>query len=400
MQKLHRMILKTPFLRGVKDLILNLLGRFFKRYFAKKVPLEQMRNFLFIRFEPHLGSVVCTSSIFEGNRKVLPDIHVGVVCDEMNYELLKYNPNINDFYLAPNPIKNFIGALLGFFRLRTEAREYDCIITDLGNSRFTYLLLTLLTGIKYRIGFGGVNDFLFNRTASYSAHESIIERNLNLLGIFAEFPVAFNGEPKLYFSKNESEFVDNFVKKNNINRENMIIAVQSQSKDNKPNRWFADRFTALADRLIKTFSANIIFTGSINDVQKIEHIKSKMIHTSTSAAGKTTILQLGALLSMCDLFITLDTGSMHVGRAVGVPMVIIGCAYQSSHLWLPVKNGKHIILKKDNIHCALCYKDYCFTRECMKQITVDEVFEAVKAQIDRCAGREVERVRRNAQANQ
>lgn len=387
MQKLHRIILKTPLFRSTKDFILNLLGKICKRYVAKEVPLEQIRKFLFIRFELHLGSVVCTSSIFEGIRKVLPEIHLGVVCDEMNYELLKYNPNINDFYITPNPDKKFIGAILAFLKLRTEMREYDCIIADLGNSHFRYLVPTLLTGLKYRIGFGGGHDFLFNLTVSYSPHESVIERNLNLLDAFAEFPIVFNGEPKLYFSKNESEFVDNFFIKNKINRKNLIITIQTQSKDEKPNRWFVDRFGELADKLVEKYDANIIFSGSRDEVEKIEQIRSKMVYTSVSAAGKTTVPQLAALLNMCDLFITLDTGSMHVGRAVGVPMVIIGCAYQSSHLWLPVNNDKHIIIKKENIQCVLCYKDYCPSRECMKRIAVADVFEAAKLQIGRfCRG--------------
>jgi ADP-heptose:LPS heptosyltransferase len=383
MEKLHRMILKIPFLRGFKDLILSLLGRFYERYFSREVHLEQMRNFLFIRFEPYLGSIVCTSSIFEGIRRVLPDIHIGVVCDERNYEFIKYNPNIDDFYFVPNLGKNFIGALIGFFRMRMEARKYDCIVADLGNSQFRYLLPTLLTAIKYRIGFKGGHDFLFNLTASYSSHESYIERNLNLLGIFAEVPIVFDGKPKLYFSKDESAFVEKLFSKNNINRENPIIAMQTQSRDRKPNRWFADRFTALADKLIEKYGANIIFLGSRDEVEKIEQIRSKMIHASTSVAGETSILQLAVLLNRCDLFITLDTGSMHVGRSAGVPMVIIGCAYQSSHIWLPINENGHIIIKKDNIDCAMCYKEYCPTRECMEQITVDEVFKAVKTQIDR-----------------
>lgn len=388
MQKLHRKIIKTPFLRSAKDFILSLLDRFFKRYFAKEVPLEQMKNFLFIRFELHLGSIVCTSFIFEGIRKVLPDIHIGVVSDEINYELLKYDPNINDFYLAPNPDKNFIGALLAFFRLRTEARKYDCVIADLGNSQFRYLVPTLLSGPKYRIGFGGGHDFLFNITASYLLHESIIERNLNLLCIFAGFLIGINAEPRLYFSEDEIEFVENFFKKNNIDRRSMIIAIQTQSKDKKPNRWFDDSFAELADKLVELYDACIIFTGDQNDEEKVDQIRSSMIHTSISAAGKTTILQLAALLNMCDLFITVDTGPMHVGRSVKVPMVIIGCAYQSSHLWLPVKDDKHIIIKKDNIECAMCYKDYCSSRECMKQITVSEVFEAAILQIGRfCRGK-------------
>lgn len=381
MQKLHRTINETPFLRSAKDLILNLLGRFFKSYFAKKVPLDKMRSFLFIRFEPHLGSIVCTSAIFEGIKKLLPDIQIGVICDELNYEFLKYNPNINDFYLLPNPDKNFIKTFFVFLKLRKELKRYDCIVADLGNSHFRYLVPTLLTGIKYRIGFERKNDCFFNITASYSINESVVDRNLNLLKIFEKKERKFRSYPKIYFSSEEIEFVDSILKQSEIDQDKIVVAIQTQSKDCKPNRWFSDRFAALADKIIDTFNAVIIFTGVKGEKEEIESIRSKMVYSSISTAGKTNVTQLAALLSRSSLFITLDTGSMHIGCSIGIPMIIIGCAYQPSYLWLPVTDSKHIVIKKDEIHCAVCYKDRCPSRECMKQITVDEVFEAVSSQM-------------------
>lgn len=377
------MILKNPFFREIKDLILTLLGKIFKRYSDKKVPLEKMNKFLFIRFEAHLGSVVCTSAIFEEIRKVLPEIHIGVMCDGMNYEFLKYNPNINDFYISPSPDRSFIKTLFAFLRLRTELKRYDCIVADIGNSHFRYLVPTLMTGIKYRIGFERKHDFLFNITASYSINESIIDRNLKLLNIFDKKEMKFRGQHKIYFSSEEIEFVDSILQQSKIDKEKIIVAIQTQSKECKPNRWFSDRFAALADKIIDTFNAIVIFTGVKGEKAKIEGIRSQMVYSSISTAGKTNITQLAALLSRTSLFITLDTGSMHIGHSIGVPMIIIGCAYQPSYLWLPVNDSKHIVIKKEEIHCAVCHKEYCPSRECMKQITVNEVLKAVSVQLNK-----------------
>jgi ADP-heptose:LPS heptosyltransferase len=55
-----------------------------------------------------------------------------------------------------------------------------------------------------------------------------------------------------------------------------------------------------------------------------------------SVAGRTSATELAALLAMSDAVVSLDTGTMHVGRAVGVPMVVIGPSWQRPVEWLPL----------------------------------------------------------------
>ena len=52
--------------------------------------------------------------------------------------------------------------------------------------------------------------------------------------------------------------------------------------------------------------------------------------------GRTSVTELAALLAMSDAVVSLDTGTMHVGRAVGVPMVVIGPSWQRPIEWLPL----------------------------------------------------------------
>ncbi len=400
MQAFLRMVYRSPFLVRLKDITLDLLSKILRRYFKKEIPLEKVRNLLFIRFEPHLGSIMCSTPIFESIRKRFPNGRIGAICDDMNYQILKYNPNIHEIYTAPNPDRNFLKTVRFFLRFRKQEKgRYDCIIADLGNSNFRYCLPTLLAGIRYRISFEGRHDFLYNLTVSYTWQQSIIERNLNLLSIFNRLPVPTDREAKIYFSEHEIAFVERFFKRNGADEGKLNVAMQTQSKDEKPNRWYDDRFAELADMIIERFDANIIFIGSMDQVQNIEQIRGKMAYPSVSAAGETDIPQLAAMLSICDLMVTLDTGTMHVGRAVEVPMVIIGSAYQPSHLWLPIGIDRHVILRKGDLFCALCSKDYCSSRECMKQITVAEVFAAVEHQVRRFAGIDLQMMRRKRQQN-
>jgi ADP-heptose:LPS heptosyltransferase len=62
-------------------------------------------------------------------------------------------------------------------------------------------------------------------------------------------------------------------------------------------------------------------------------------------AGKTTVTGLAALMSLATVGLTLDTGPLHIGRAVGLPMAIIAPAWSPAVEWLPVADDRYRILK-------------------------------------------------------
>ena len=62
-------------------------------------------------------------------------------------------------------------------------------------------------------------------------------------------------------------------------------------------------------------------------------------------AGKTTVAELAAVLAQCDLIVSLDTGTFHVARAVGLPGVVIAPAWQSPLEWLPVDSEHYRVLR-------------------------------------------------------
>ena len=83
-----------------------------------------------------------------------------------------------------------------------------------------------------------------------------------------------------------------------------------------------------------------------------------------------------AILSLCRLLITNDSGLMHVAAALGVPLVAIFGSTDPARTGPRGKNSR-IIYKA--VDCAPCLKKVCpQDRKCMRLITVDEVFEAAK----------------------
>jgi ADP-heptose:LPS heptosyltransferase len=99
--------------------------------------------------------------------------------------------------------------------------------------------------------------------------------------------------------------------------------------------WHVDRFVEVV-REMNAQGCSVIYVGTSNDAAAIDAIHQEAKCEGTSLAGKTTVSELAAVLAMSDFVATLDTGTMHVGRAVGVPMVVLAPPWQKPLDWMPL----------------------------------------------------------------
>ena len=94
-----------------------------------------------------------------------------------------------------------------------------------------------------------------------------------------------------------------------------------------------------------------------------------------SLAGRTSVSQLAAVLARSTLLVTNDTGPMHVGDAVGVPIV----AVFGPTAWIetPPFGRKHTLVRHES-ECSPCLKRTCPLRhhDCMKKVGVEQVYRS------------------------
>jgi ADP-heptose:LPS heptosyltransferase len=243
-------------------------------------------------------------------------------------------------------------------------RGYDWILVDAANRRNIFLLPSLLTGVGCVAGFRAGSTIPDIPAPDPPENISVIAANLSLLQLFQNTDVPGEVEPEIYFSNDEKVHANQFLEHHRVPSGAVVVAMQTQVKSTEPKLWSEHNFARLADRMVAELRATIIFTGAHRDVPNIQRIRSLMSQPSLLAAGNTTIPQLAALLKRCSLFITLDTGAMHVGRATGVPMVILAADFVPAIVWLPLNNRRHSII-----------------REPIEAITVEEVFLCARHQL-------------------
>lgn len=146
------------------------------------------------------------------------------------------------------------------------------------------------------------------------------------------------------------------------------------------NQWEKPRFVALWKKLTELEAVEWVILGGKED-ESFGLELAAMAMSGFSMAGKISVLDSAAVLKLCKLAITLDSGPCHLAAALDVPVVALYGRHNYKGLWDPI-GKKHRILRKD-VACAECGYDSCPEEDhpCMSLITVDEVFSAVRETI-------------------
>jgi len=146
-------------------------------------------------------------------------------------------------------------------------------------------------------------------------------------------------------------------------------------------RWPVEKYIAAAKEIQQRTNCTWILFSGKSDVAFANQIESA-IHNPQSAifnlAEKTSLRELMALLKLCRVLLTNDTGPMHVAAALGTP-VVVPFGSTSPELTGPglPDDTRHRLLKSD-APCSPCFLRECpIDFRCMNGISVERVVEAV-----------------------
>jgi ADP-heptose:LPS heptosyltransferase len=144
----------------------------------------------------------------------------------------------------------------------------------------------------------------------------------------------------------------------------------------KLREWMPDRFAAIGNRLVKDFGAQVVVFGGPHERQLANYVVDLMTEQAASFAGNLPIRQLAALIERCNLFLTNDTGPMHIAAALRTPTVAL--FGPGNHIRFQPLDPIHSTVRHE-VPCNPCkqFTNRCNNNICMKLITVDEVWETI-----------------------
>lgn len=144
--------------------------------------------------------------------------------------------------------------------------------------------------------------------------------------------------------------------------------------------WAPERFAETADALIDEFDVDVILFGASSEIEICRQIADRMRHRPVILAGQTSIGELPALFSGCNLFIGNDSGAMHVAAAVGVPVVAV-FGSTDPHGTAPVTSLKKLL--QHPVACSPCFLRKCpIDHRCMTRVPVKDVRDAAAQSLE------------------
>ncbi len=147
------------------------------------------------------------------------------------------------------------------------------------------------------------------------------------------------------------------------------------------NRWPLDRWAKLIDGLCKGESHRVVIIGAGRDLPLVSRVRKMCGHWNRviDLSGMVSLKELGALLEHADAFVTADTGPMHVGSAVGAPIICLSGAADPHRTGPSASNS--LILIDRSLPCVPCQNKRCrYSRlpRCMEAISADQVLTATR----------------------
>ncbi len=284
-------------------------------------------NILVVRQHNQIGDMLCSLSLYKAIKKKYPNSHITLVAAKTNYDIPYFdiNPYIDRVIVYD---KSSLKAILNFFtQIRERKYDYGFVPSTIALSRTSHLV-NFLSGASKRIGVNSINgvknksSYLLNLKSDFNwkgKHQQI--RNLEIARI-AGFDL-FDEELKdikFEFTQDEISIAKNHLSKLFIDNSKRIIAFHPGA-GKKQNIWPTNYFFELILKLKAEFDISVLFTTGKIDKPIIDELSEKMHNSNVSFSlleNNVSIRQQSAILSLVSLYITNDTGSMHIagfGRA-------------------------------------------------------------------------------------
>ncbi len=331
-----------------------------KRHAAKR------HNFFLPQFQAALGTPVHATPVVEVLKASVPGARIVVAASGLAHQVWQGNPHVELLLNVPNPVGDLNAAVKAVRAAHLFGGEPYTTLFTIGNERTNVSLLSMLAGPSRRIGFA-VHSGLLNCTLKFDPAISQIENNLRTLTA-AGVPLAHGAdrEPKIYPGA-EPIGVTLPVRDGKLR-----IALATQTSVTQRKKWRNERWIAVITELRVRYGAEFVFIGTKAEAPAIDELRKRVPFETSSLAGRTTIRELAAALQQCDLGIMLDTGPLHVGRAVQLPIVVIAPGWSPEIEWLPVGNPRYRILKKSDFGSPVP-GDYI-----IDEVSIEDVLQATE----------------------
>ena len=303
---------------------------------------------ILIELPTWLGDTVMATPAIENLANYFNDSKITLIGSVIAIEALKNHPKVIKTYVLD---KNYIN----LYKTIKSFDEFDVFFSFRSSFRSKFMKFCISSKRKYQFD---KNKFI--KGHQVEKYNDFINNVINITSIPGE--LILHSQKKTKDSKNK------------------LLGINPGASYGSAKRWYPKKFADVAINLSSHYDI-VIFGGTreneiTSDIEK--YLIEKGITNYKNLSAKTSITELISQIANLDLFITGDSGPMHLAAAYQIPTVAIfgPTNDKETSQWM---NKKSIIVKK-NLECQPCMKRACPLKhhKCMKLLEASDVLGAVK----------------------
>ncbi len=332
---------------------------------------------LLVRATNWLGDAVMTTPALAGLRVAYPGARISLLAKPLVAELFRHHPDVDEVIVYERPGRH--EGASGRLRLGGELRRRRFDAALLLQNAFDAALLAFLARIPERAGYPTDGRRLL-LSLPVPLTRDILQRHeveyylclLDGLGVPRPVPPGL----KLRVTDEERAGIASRLATLGLERGVPIVAINPGATYGSAKRWYPDRFAAVADTLSEEWGAAVVVVGSPEEAPLAGEIEGASRAGVVNLAGKTTVREMMALLSLSSFLVTNDSGPMHIGAALGVPLVAIfgPTDWRRTSPW----TERARVVRVD-VDCSPCMLRACNRgHECMLGVTPGMVIDAAR----------------------
>ncbi|MBI5345719.1 MAG: lipopolysaccharide heptosyltransferase II [Chlamydiae bacterium] len=321
---------------------------------------------LIVRMPNWIGDLVMALPVLTNLKKNFPEAKITALVKSSIGPVLQHFSDIDEIIFFEKGDK--------LLAKKLQSKNFDLAIL-LTNS-FSSAYLFYKAKIKNIVGFKNelrsfFLDFKIKRSKeSYNQH--LVLTYLELLK-----PLnckIFSTKPHLVITTEEVKHAKKLLEELKISNKT-IIGLNPGAAFGEAKCWPMSRYKEVAKKLLQDPNNGVIVFGDNKQRDLIDEC-FKDVPEIINLSGKTGLRELMALISLCDVFLTNDSGPMHIAAALNIPLVAI-FGSTSEVLTGPCSDSAIVINKK--VKCSPCFKRKCpIDFKCMNNIHVDEVLKKIE----------------------
>ncbi len=334
-----------------------------------------MKNILVVSVN-WLGDAVFSTPVFRALKVNYPGARITCLCVPRVADVLAMCPDIDEIMVfdergRDQSFFSKVSVIIRIFQKRFDA----AFILRKSLSRSFMLALA---GIPLRVGFADkqwcwllthvVDDEGLDEMHRSDVYVSVVE----CLGVSTwDRSYRFVAEESFVRGVRES------LTQKGISDQDRLIAVNTGGNwDLK--QWPPQRFAELVREIYARGLGKVVLPGAPKDVARANQIAELSGAHPIVMAGETGIKCLAGLLKRADILVTADTGPLHLAAALGTDVVAL-FGPTRPEITGPRGTGRVVILQKD-VGCnrAPCYYLECPDNKCMKEVSVEDVLQAIQ----------------------